>query len=98
MKRLLILSSLILMVNAASGQRSVDRDPTYSVHNYKHPNKAAYAKKHHLDRSIELENTVVIGNANYKQHSNSSVASTKAVISVNKPDKSRKSYKHPLGL
>ena len=30
-------------------------DPSYSVHNYKHPNKAAIAKKHQLDPLITIE-------------------------------------------
>lgn len=39
-------------------------DPGLSVHNYKHPNKAAFAKKYQLDKKLELP--FAKGDANYK--------------------------------
>ena len=41
----------ILVIQSLS-QSKVESDPQYSVYNYKHPNKAAYAKKRNLDKRI----------------------------------------------
>jgi hypothetical protein len=83
-------------------------DPSYSVHNYKHPNKAALAKKHELDPLITLEYnrpTVVLDKAhrNYKvqrgpiqrQPSGAAIPVTpqkERVNSMNSPA----NYKHPF--
>ena len=96
MKKTILAGAMILAVNFAFGQR-VDRDPTYSIHNYKHPNKAAYARKH-LDRSIALEMVDVHGNHNYKQPFNNAPTTKKGAVASRKMDKSTKSYKHPYGL
>jgi hypothetical protein len=76
-------------------------DPTYSTHNYKHPNKAAYAKEHNLDNSTFLETSSVARNDNYKQPNNKPMIKSSGVgIQSTKPSRDRRnqSYKHPFGL
>jgi hypothetical protein len=102
MKHTLILT--LLLGCGFSGWSQNDKrinDPTYSVHNYKHPNKAAYAKKYNLDNSTFLETSPVASNNNYKQpHNKPSVKSSGVGIQSTKPsrDKRNQSYKHPFGL
>ena len=51
---------------AAFGQdKSID--PSYSAYNYKHPNKAEYAKKHNLDNPTKFGQIEVVQADNYKQ-------------------------------
>jgi len=95
MKHVLMLSFLILAGNLAFGQKFVD--PTYSVNNYKHPNKAAYARKHNLDKSTELTSVTVADNGDYK-HPGKTVMTRKASFLTKAEDKSRTSYKHQHGL
>ena len=98
MKRILIFSCMILGGHIAFSQ-SPKNDPTYSENNYKHPNKAAWAREHKRDKATEFATGTVEQNENYKQQFNQPKASEKAII-ISKPDhnKSRKSYKHPYGL
>ena len=94
-----MLSCLILMGNLVFAQDRFANDPSYSANNYKHPNKASYARKHNLDKSTKLEVVEVNDNSDYKHPYNNSTKTTKAVLLANKGDnKSRKSYKHPFGL
>jgi hypothetical protein len=46
----------IVMIQSLS-QSNVERDPPYSVYNYKHANKAAYAKKRSLDKTNSASQT-----------------------------------------
>jgi hypothetical protein len=101
MKHLLIMIFLIACGFSGMSQNSRPiNDPTYSVHNYKHPNKAAYARKHNLDKSTFLETSTVASNDNYKQpHNKRSVVSSKAVVETTRVSaKKNQSYKHPFGL
>jgi hypothetical protein len=83
----------ILAIQSLS-QSKVENDPQYSVYNYKHPNKAAYAKKHNLDNTNSASQIDVVQSDNYKQ-SNRKVASRKfGVISKNDKNKPYPNYKH----
>ena len=46
MRQSIMVAGLMLMSSLVFGQKRVDVDPSYSVNNYKHANKATYAKKH----------------------------------------------------
>jgi len=77
----------------AFGQSKVDNDPSYSAYNYKHPNKAAYAKEHNLDNPATVGTIEVTENENYKQ-GNSLVTTNKlGVVSVGDKDKVYPNYK-----
>jgi len=78
-------------------QDKVKNDPTYSANNYKHPNKAAYAKEHNLDNSVFLQTSTVALSTNYKQPYNK-IETTATALPAKRVDKSTKSYKHPQGL
>ena len=81
------------------GQKRVDVDPSYSVNNYKHANKAAYAKKHNLDKSVQLQIVLVSENGDYKHPVaiNRAVPTRKATLSTAKENKTGRTEKHPLG-
>jgi hypothetical protein len=98
MKRFLIFSFMILGGHIAFSQ-SHKNDPTYSENNYKHPNKAAWAREHKTDKSNEFATGKVEQNDNYKQQFNQAKTSEKAIVKTKSDlNKSRKSYKHPYGL
>ncbi len=88
----------MLAANLVFGQKRVDKDPSYSVNNYKHPNKSAYARQHKLDKSVQLQTAMVTDNGDYKHPVSKEVVTRKATLSTRKDDKTRKSEKHPLGL
>ena len=95
-----VLFALILIAWVAHdsvGQNKVDNDPTYSAYNYKHLNKAAYAKKHNLDKAATLGVIEVVQNDNYKQ-ANRRTKSNK-LGAVVREDKNRvyPNYKHQVG-
>ena len=97
MKRILMMSFLMVSAHVALCQQEGKNDPTYSVNNYKHPNKAAYAREHNLNNSIMLETATVSLSANYKQPYNKIEANATA-LPARRVEKSTKSYKHPQGL
>ena len=97
MKHILLVSALFLAGTIAFGQSKVDNDPSYSVHNYKHPNKAAYAKKHKKDKSLTLTTNKTKSKENYKNQFSKPSESEKVVVKTRK-EKTNKSYKHPYGL
>ena len=97
MKRILIMSFLMVSAHVAFCQQEGKNDPTYSVNNYKHPNKAAYAREHNLDNSIMLETATVSLSANYKQPYNK-IETNVTALPAKRVEKSTKSYKHPQGL
>jgi hypothetical protein len=79
----------------AYSQKTKPMDPGYSAYNYKHPNKAAYAKEHNLDEAITVGVVQVTQNENYKQ-GNSQVTSNKlGVVSNGDNDKVYPNYKRP---
>ena len=97
MKRILMMAILVMTGGFAFGQRSVN-DPSYSVNNYKHPNKAKYAKEHRLDKSTELTRITVDQNTNYKQPYTKEKTKKFALAPQTAGKKSGTSYKHPYGL
>lgn len=92
-----MIAFLVTMGSFAFGQRSMS-DPSYSVNNYKHPNKAKYAKEHGLDKSTELTSVTVNRNENYKQPYTTEKTKKFALTSQVASKKSGTSYKHPYGL
>jgi hypothetical protein len=98
MKYLLSLGLMTLMSYAALSQDHKN-DPSYSRHNYKHPNKAAYAKEHNLDSSVQVTSSTGKANDNYKQGFNKPTKSEKSTVKVEtKKNNKNISYKHPYGL
>jgi hypothetical protein len=95
MKILTIVLGLALITSVtAFGQAKTDKDPSYSAYNYKHPNKAAYAKVHNLDNPVTVGTIEVTQNENYKR-SNTKVTSRKGgVITTGDKDKKYPNYKH----
>ena len=90
----LTLGFATLLVTQSFSQDKVGNDPHYSAYNYKHPNKAAYAKEHNLDGTNSVDQIEVVQNDNYKQ-SNRKVSSTKSgVITKNDKNKVYPNYKH----
>src|SRR6187399_1886384 len=81
---------LIQFGNAAMAQKR--RDPSYSVHNYKHPNKAAEAKAEGYDDLQKLDYTDVKGTThrNYKAQ-NQSPAQEGAVVPQQPVEKAKNS-------
>ncbi|MBX9852238.1 MAG: type IV pilin N-terminal domain-containing protein [Cytophagaceae bacterium] len=100
MKRTIIAAVLIAAFQFSFAQVN-NSDPSVSVHNYKHPNKAAYAKKNKLDKNTELKTVEVNRNDNYKHSaSNKKISKRAALVPTSSGDKglTRRSYKHPYGL
>ncbi|HTJ48309.1 MAG TPA: hypothetical protein VL443_02565 [Cyclobacteriaceae bacterium] len=95
-----IAGVIILMVisQLAFSQTTNQPDPTYSAGNYKHPNKAAYAKEHNLDKSTKLETVDAADNSNYKTPYSAKKVKKAAMVVSSDKSKARGSYKHPQGL
>jgi hypothetical protein len=109
MKRILVLAIAIIIAHIAFGgddpgtgkkekqAKARQLDPAYSVHNYKHPNKAAWAAKN-KKQSSDLDNANVAVTDDYK-HPLSRRSGKKAVASPYKGNGyPASSYKHPLGV
>jgi hypothetical protein len=66
MKNILILCFLTLLIKHSFAQHF--KDPSYSVHNYKHPNKAAEAREKNYDhlQHFEYANEETPSHRNYK--------------------------------
>jgi hypothetical protein len=97
MRKLMIASILTLVTSLTFGQKRLEHDPSYSIHNYKHPNKAAYAKEHNLDKSENLKAVNVLESSDYKHPMNRRMEK-KYSITTQAKTKQRGSYKHPYGL
>ncbi len=97
MKRILIISFFLVVAHLGLSQNIAVNDPTYSANNYKHPNKAAYAKKHMVN-AIIFERAKVSQLVNYKKPYSLLMAEVFVIPASKKASKSRKSYKHPQGL
>lgn len=96
MKLGILVLGLSMLSSIAFGQRNVDVDPSYSAYNYKHPNKAAYAKKHNLDKPVTVGQIEVTHAEDYK-HSHRVTTSRKiGVVTTNDRDKRYPNYKHPI--
>jgi len=98
MRYIVILAGLTMASNLAFGQKGAERDPSYSVNNYKHPNKAAYARKHNLDKSTELPMVAADDNRDYKHPGSKKATTTSPALATTKASKTRVSYKHSHGL
>lgn len=75
MKTILIIAALVVsMGQSAFAQDEHKYDPTYSIHNYKHPNKAREAKqKIKFEKSesyMYVNPSEIESNRNYKQQNN----------------------------
>lgn len=98
MRRLVILVGLTMASSLVFGQKGVEHDPSYSVNNYKHPNKAAYARKHNLDKSVAIPIVAAEENRDYKHPQSKKIATTSPAFATRKASNTRASYKHPYGL
>ena len=52
---------------ASAQDEKLRRDVTYSTHNYKHPNKAAAARKWEQGKGMEIQAPTNVASRNYKQ-------------------------------
>ena len=93
---LLILGLVSLTGSYAFSQSNKDIDPGYSVHNYKHPNKASYAKKHQLTTPLALNEIMVVQNDQYKQHNRKVRIARIGVVTKNDKAKPYPNYKHQV--
>jgi hypothetical protein len=93
MKQFATFAFLMMMGTVAFGQKTTD--PSVSANNYKHANKAAYAKKHKLDKTTELTPVSVADNSDYKHQARKAKMTKKAQIATGS---GAASHKHPLGL
>lgn len=93
MKHFLTFAFVMFLSTLAVAQKPVD--PSYSANNYKHANKAAYAKKNNLDKSPELTVVTVADNADYKHPGRKAKVTKKAQLSSGAASTS---HKHPLGF
>lgn len=96
MKLGILVLSFSMLSSIAFGQRSVDIDPSYSSYNYKHPNKAAYAKKHNLDKPIRLGQIEVTQSEDYKHNHRVTTSRKVGVVTTDDRNKKYPNYKHPI--
>ncbi|HEY8935664.1 MAG TPA: hypothetical protein VIM65_10610 [Cyclobacteriaceae bacterium] len=98
MKQIAAVIIIMAAGQLAFSQTRIQPDPTYSVGNYKHPNKALYAKEHNLNKSTKLETVEAADNSNYKTPYSTKKVKKAAVVVSSDKSASRGSYKHPQGL
>ena len=98
MKTALIIVFVISASGFAVGQELMKNDPTYSIHNYKQPNKAAYALEHGHKNANTLEQENATVSENYKQQNAAKKVTKVAAISARQNVRKTESYKHPRGL
>ena len=93
---LLILGLLSLTGSNAFSQSNKDIDPSYSIYNYKHANKADYARKHQLNKQATLGEIMVVQNDNYKQSNRRVRVMKVGAVAKNDKYKTYPNYKHPV--
>jgi hypothetical protein len=98
MKNVVFAGLMILAAQVSFAQNGVKNDPTYSANNYKHPNKAKYAKEHNLGNPVSIETREVAVKENYKQSFSAGKSSQKVSVEARAYSRGSKSYKHPYGL
>jgi hypothetical protein len=97
MKRLILPLFLFILCGSVTGQKKV-HDPSYSIRNYKHPNKVKIARANNLDNIVPLKPVVVAGGHEYKHRFNQSWFMVKASVRTRSVKQSRVTGKHSLGL
>jgi hypothetical protein len=97
MKRLFLPLLLFIILGPATGQKKI-YDPSYSVRNYKHPNKVKIARANNLDKTVPLNPVIVSGGSEYKHRFNQSWFVVKASVRTRPMKQSRVTGKHSLGL
>ena len=92
-------SEVITPDNAiVKNKRTYKHSLDYSVRNYKHADKAAWAAKNNTDKIVTLDNATVTDQGSYK-HSFAHKTKKKAVVStLNRRSSPAASHKHPLGI
>ena len=94
MKSTVLVLFLSVVSVAAYSQDKVRMDPTYSAYNYKHPNKAAYAKKHNFDNPAVADRIEVAHAENYKQPNSVTISKKVGVVTRFDKYKIYPNYKH----
>ncbi len=97
MKKSIILASLFTIASFASLAQDLHKnDPSFSVGNYKHSNKAAHAAKKSTNTVGVSENVAV--NRNYKQVGNKTVGKSLEVVRTEPREVylNRQNYKMPF--
>mgnify|MGYP003575351969 CR=1 FL=1 len=94
MKSIFLTLFMAVLSVITFAQDKVRTDPSYSAYNYKHPNKAAYAKKHNLDNPARAGQIEVAQADNYKQSHRKTISTKFGVISRYDKYKIYPNYKH----
>jgi hypothetical protein len=97
MKQLFLPLLMFIFIGPVIGQKKI-YDPSYSVRNYKHPNKVRIARANNLDKIVPLKPVVVTGGQEYKHRFNQSWFVVKASVRTRSVKQSRITGKHSLGL
>jgi hypothetical protein len=98
MKTIFTLFILMCVVQASFSQYKSANDPSYSINNYKHPNKAANAVKIKSDELNLLETSSAMVTENYKQPKRTKATKQMVTIEARKQITKNSSSKHPMGL
>ena len=105
MKRIMLLGFMLAAAQFTIAQTkmvdpslSANLDPSISVNNYKHADKAAYAKANNLDRQTEMTSITVADQDAYKHPKKSEKEKRSASIPVSSGMSPAASHKHPHGL
>lgn len=81
--RWLIIACIGCLLWPCVGQaqpEKVRRDVTYSTHNYKHPNKAATARKWKKQTGVEVAAPASVASRNYKQPATTSDEQQESIV------------------
>lgn len=92
MKTNIFWASVLLIAARTSFAQEIPSDPGYSIHNYKHPNKAAAAKK--FTKTLSVTEDVSVANINYKQPASTKVEKGLGFVR-NQPAKEYLAWQNP---
>ena len=93
-----MMAGLLILVSTLTYGQSIKNDPTYSINNYEHSNKAADARKYNIGKVNSLESVELSTRDNYKQpFSNGGTKKSYAAATEKKSGRGTSS-KHPYGL
>lgn len=94
MKSVIAVALFLFLGGTAFSQN----DPSYSMHNYKHPDKAEKARKEKASEVVTMNTEQAEVNENYKNNFDKKEKRESIVIKQQPITRSNKSYKHPYGL
>jgi hypothetical protein len=100
MSRLLILTLLVAACTTSFAQRKPKQtnDPSYSVRNYKHADKAVWAAENKQGEFTTLDNAILKDQRDYKNPFSNKATKKAVVATFKKASTPAASHKHPLGI